>query len=126
MEGLFVPIAFFAALAIIVSYFLWFRFRSRQETQQTIRSAIDKGHQLTPELVESLGQPRRPPARPSKDKDLRLALIWLAIAASFALFGLAMAGIAEEVWTVMLAVSAFPFMIGLAYLVMWRFTERAQ
>lgn len=122
MEAILVPIAFFVALTVIGSFFFWFLHRSRRDMQQTIRAAVEKGQELTPELVASLGSRRKP----SKDRDLRLALLWLAIAASFALFGAAMSAIAEEVLTVMLACAAFPGMIGLAYLVMWRFTERAQ
>ena len=120
MEGLFVPLGFFAALTVILAFFFLFRARNRREMQQTIRAAIEKGQELTPELVESLGKPETP----SKDKDLRLALIWLAIAAGLTLFGLGMGRFEEEVFSAMLAISAFPFMIGVAYLIMWRFTER--
>ncbi|NIL94815.1 MAG: hypothetical protein GTO71_10370 [Woeseiaceae bacterium] len=124
MEGLWVPIAMFASLTVILSFFFWFRYRGRREMQQTIRSAIEKGQELTPELVESLGKP----ARPSKDKDLRYALVWLAIAIGFSAMGGAIgaAEAEEEVFLLMSGVAAFPFMLGLAYLIMWKFTERSQ
>ena len=122
MEGLWVPIAMFAALTVIISLFFWFRFRARSEMQQTIRSAIDKGQELTPELVESLGKPQKP----MKDKDLRLSLIWLAIGSGILLFGAAMGSIEEEVLPIMAGISGLPFMIGLAYLILWRVTEREQ
>ena len=122
MEGLWVPIAMFAALTVIISLFFWFRFRARSEMQQTIRSAIDKGQELTPELVESLGKPQKP----MKDKDLRLSLIWLAIGSGILLFGAAMGSIEEEVLSIMAGISGLPFMIGLAYLILWRVTEREQ
>ena len=124
MEGVWVPIAMFAALAIILSFFFWFRYRARSEMQQTIRAAIDKGQELTPELVESLGKP----ATPSKDKDLRYSLIWFALAISFSVFGAAIgaADADEEVFLIMSGIAAFPFMLGLAYLIMWKFTERSQ
>ncbi len=117
-----VPIVMFLGLTVIVSLFFWFRFRGRSEMQQTIRSAIDKGQELTPELVESLGSPQKS----SKDRDLRLALIWLAIGLGIALFGFAMSTVEEEVFMIMLGISAFPFMIGLAYTIMWRVSEREQ
>ncbi len=123
-EGLWVPIAIFTAMTIIISLFFWFRYRARSEMQQTIRSAIDKGQELTPELVESLGKPQQP----SKDKDLRLSLIWFAVAFGISLFGAAI-GAAEEdepVFFIMSGIAALPFMIGLAYLIMWKFTERTQ
>jgi hypothetical protein len=113
----------FASLTAIISFFFWFRYRSRSEMQQTIRAAIDKGQELTPELVESLGQQQKP----SKDKDLRYALVWFAVAIGFAGLG-TMIGTAEdeaEVILIMSGVAAFPFMMGVAYLIMWKFTERA-
>ena len=114
----------FASLAVILCCFFWFRYRNRSEMQQTIRSAIEKGQELTPELIESLGAPQKP----TKDKDLRYALIWIAAAIGFGAMG---AGIGaadgeEEVFLIMSGVAAFPLMIGLAYLVMWKFTERSQ
>ena len=122
MEGILVPIAMFAATTIIISFFFWFRYRARSEMQQTIRSAIDKGQELTPELVESLGKPQQP----SKDKDLRLSLIWFAIAFGISLFGAAIGAVEteEDVFLIMTGIAAMPFMIGTAYMIMWRFTER--
>lgn len=124
MEGLWVPISLFAALTIVISFFFWFRYRSRSEMQLTIRSAIDKGQELTPELVESLGKPQRP----SKDKDLRLSLIWFAVAFGISLFGAAIgaADAEEEVFLIMSGIAALPLMLGLAYLIMWKFTERTK
>ena len=50
--------------------------------QQTIRIALDKGHELTPEIVERLGRPA-----PSEFRDLRLGVIWIAVAVGLASFG---------------------------------------
>lgn len=124
MEGVWVPIALFAGLTVIFTCFFWFRYRARGEMQQTIRAAIERGQELTPDLVESLGKP----PRPSKDQDLRYALIWLAIAIGFSTMGAAIgaAEAEEEVFLIMSGVAAFPFMIGLAYLIMWKFTEPSQ
>jgi hypothetical protein len=123
-EGLWVPIAMFAAMTIIISLFFWFRFRARSEMQNTIRAAIEKGQELTPELVESLGKPQQP----SKDKDLRLSLIWFAVAFGIAAFGSAVgaAEAEEEVFLIMSGIAAMPLLIGIAYLIMWKFTERTQ
>lgn len=123
MEETWVPIAMFASLAVILVFFFWFRYRSRSEMQQTIRTAIDKGQELTPDLIESLGAPQKQ----SKDRDLRYSLIWFAVAVGFAVMGGAI-GSAEsepEVFLIMSGVAAFPFMMGIAYLIMWKFTERS-
>ena len=114
----------FGAMTVIFSFFFWFRARARGEMQQTIRSAIDKGQELTPELIESLGAPQKA----SKDKDLRYSLVWFAIAIGFSALGGAIGSAEgeEEVFLIMSGVAAFPLMMGLAYLVMWKFTERSQ
>ena len=122
MEAILVPISMFAGLTLIISLFFWFRFRARSEMQQTIRSAIDKGQELSPELVESLGTSQKR----SKYQDLRNGMIWLAVGVGTALFGVAMGQVEEEVMAIMAGISAMPFMIGIAYVIMWRVTERGQ
>ena len=112
----------FIGLTVIISLFFWFRFRARKEMQQTIRTAIDKGQELTPDLVESLGTSQKR----SKHQDLRNGMIWLAVGAGIALFGVAMGQIEQEVMPIMAGISALPFMIGIAYVIMWRVTERGK
>jgi hypothetical protein len=114
----------FAGLTVIISLFFWFRFRARSEMQQTIRSAIDKGQELSPELVESLGTSQKR----SKYQDLRNGMIWIAVGAGIALFGIAIGQVEdeEEVMAIMAGISAMPFMIGIAYVIMWRVTERGK
>jgi hypothetical protein len=119
---IFVPITLFITMTVTFCMFFWFRYRARVDLQQTLRAAIEKGHEVTPELVASLGSS----AQRSRHRDLRLAIIWIAIAAGLTLFGAGMSPIEEEVFSVMLAISAFPLMMGLAYLIMWRFAGDEQ
>ena len=122
MEALWVPIAMFTGLTIMISLFFWFRFRARSEMQRTIRKAIEKGQELSPDLVESLGSSQKP----AKHSDLRRGLIWIGSAFGIALFGFSMSFVEDEVFPIMSGIAAFPFMIGLAYMIMWRYTEREQ
>ena len=87
--------------------------------QETFRMALDKGQELTPEIIDRLGQPK-----PSKDKDLRLGVIWLAVAVGLALCGIAVPDDSGEALRGILAGAAFPFAIGIAYLLLHRFTDR--
>lgn len=112
-----VPITLFVGMTVVFCLFFWFRYRMRNDLQQTIRTAIDRGQELTPEIVDRLGQPAR-----NKNSDLRVALVWLAIAAGIALIGLAAPDPTGHAVRGTLAGSALPFCIGLAYLIMWRFT----
>ena len=119
VEGILVPIAMFASVTVVLCLFFWFRHRNRADMQQTIRLALDRGQELSPELIDRLGHPT-----PRKDRDLRLALIWLALAAGVSLCGLAVPDPSGYALRGCLAGAAFPFAIGVAYLLIWRFVGR--
>jgi len=121
VAGEFVPITMFIGLTIIISLFFWFKYRGRSEMQATIRSAIERGQELSPEIIDRLGHPRR-----QKDQDLRLALIWLAIAAGLALCGFFVPDPTGNAFRGTLSGAAFPFCIGVAYVIMWRFAGKEQ
>ena len=116
---IFIPIVMFAGLTVVLSLFVWFRFRIRNDAQATIRTAIEKGHELTPEVIDRLGHPR-----PHKDRDLRVSLIFFALAIALSLFGIALPVDEEHAQRVFMGIAAFPFSLGVAFLIMWRFTER--
>ena len=102
MAEVMIPISMLIGLTVVLCLFFWFRYRTRNDMQATIRTAIDKGQELSPEIIDRLGTPK-----PPKDRDLRLSVLWIAIALG----------------TGGLGIAAFPFFIGLAYLIMWRFGE---
>ncbi len=112
-----IPIAMFIMIALIFFIVLYFRQRSRADMQQTIRLALERGTELTPELINKLGAP----AEPSKNRDLRLGLIWMSLAVGLALCGLAVPDPSGYALKGCLAGAAFPFAIGAAYLIMWRY-----
>ena len=118
MEMELVPIVMFAGLTIIFCVLFWFRYRARAEMQQTFRAALDKGQELTPEIIDRLGHPKA-----VKDKDLRLGVIWLAIAVGLVAFGF---GIPDEddVARIFAGIAAFPFAIGVAYMILHKYTDK--
>lgn len=116
-----IPIALFTAIALIFFIVMYFRHRGRADMQQTIRLALERGTELTPEIINRLGAP----AEPSKNRDLRLGLIWLALAVGTALFGLAVPDPSDHAKMALLGISGFPFAIGLAYMIMWRYGTRS-
>ena len=119
MHGEWIPIIGTLALMVVLGLFFWFRHKTRSEMQATIRTALDKGHELTPEIIDRLGTPK-----PPKDKDLRTALIWLALAVSTAAFGFGIPDDDEEVTQIFLGFAAFPLSLGIAYLTMWFYSGR--
>jgi len=116
-----VPVVMFVGLTIGMFSLLWFRFRARSEMQQTIRLALDKGHELTPEIIDRLGHPKA-----SKYRDLRLGVIWLSLAVGLALVGVAVPDDSGDALRGCLAGAAFPVAIGLAYLLLYRITGKGE
>ena len=107
-----IPIVMFVSVAAVLIALFWFRWRARDGMQQTIRMALDKGHELTPEIIDRLGHPKA-----GKYKDLRLGIIWLAIALGLALTAFAVGSFAAEAFHGTIASAALPFAIGIGYLV---------
>ena len=121
MEEAWIGMAAVVGPTILIGLFFWFRYKSRSDLQQTIRLALDKGNELSPELIDRLGHPAPAKKAPAKNKDLRLGIMWLAVALAFAIFGQAIP--AEEANAILLGIAAFPLFIGLAYLLIARFAS---
>lgn len=112
-----IPIVMFISVAVVLIAVFWFRYRARMELQRTVRNAMDRGVELSPELVERLGASPQPRA-----KDLRLGVIWMSFAVALVLCGFAIPN--SEALRGTLAGAAFPFSIGSAYLLLWFVVSR--
>ena len=115
-EEVLIPIFMFLSTAFVFFSWFYFRHRSRMETQQTIRMALEKGSELSPEFMKQLGEPPQP-----KDRDLRRGLIWFAISIGLVLIGFAVGMQDPDALSGLLAGAALPFTIGSAYMIMFRF-----
>lgn len=114
-----IPIVMFLGLTIVFVALFWFRYRARRDMQETFRTALEKGQELTPEIIDRLGSPKA-----SKDQDLRLGVIWLSLAVGLVLIGFAVPD--KDALRGLLAGAALPFAIGMAYLFLNKFTDRGQ
>ena len=114
ISEIWIPIVMFIATGAVLSFWLYFRFRSRREVQQTVRTAIEKGQELSPDLLDRLGQPRA-----SGNIDLRRGVIAIAIGLGLAVIGFAVGH--EQAVRPLVAAGALPFLVGVAYLALWRF-----
>jgi hypothetical protein len=86
--------------------------KNRSDYQATVRTAIERGVPLTPETLKALGAPQR-----TRFADIRLGLIWVAVALACAVFGWAVNDASEgEAMRVFLGFAAFPGFIGIALL----------
>nr|WP_255775279.1 DUF6249 domain-containing protein [Microbulbifer sediminum] len=97
-----------------------FHAKKNLEIQNTLRLALEKGVELTPDLIERLGANKKPHPL----KDLRRAIVWIAVAAGIAAFGIFVPDPSNQAMYALLAVATLPFAIGLGYLGMHLFSRQ--
>jgi hypothetical protein len=119
VSGEMIPITMFIGLTIVLCLFFWFRSKSRGDVQATIRTAMEKGQELTPEVIDRLGHPK-----PAKHKDLRVALIWIALALAMGVIGATVPDRGHDAGLAFVGAAALPLFLGIAYLIMWRVAGR--
>lgn len=112
----------FSAITAIVFGPSYLKSREKREIQETVRHAIDKGQALPPELIDAMTRDVASKL-PSRTRDLRRGVIWLAVGIGVAAFGfLSELGWddhdMEMVGSGMLGVAAIPATIGLAFIVL--------
>lgn len=117
--ALLVPFGFFLLVGTALWMVLHFRNKRSLEVQQTLRIALEKGMQLSPELIDQMGASNKPHPL----KDVRRGIVWIAVAAGTALFGYCIPDPSNQAFAAILAIAALPLAIGLAYLAMHRFTR---
>ena len=117
-----VPVALFAMIAAIVLVPTWFKSRERHDLQETVRHALDKGQELPAELVETIARStRKPPA--TAHTDLRIGVIWLAIGAGIATFGILTGYEDSDALRPLLGLASIPGFLGLAFIVLSFFNK---
>jgi hypothetical protein len=109
-----IPLSMFIGLSVVLSLWVWFRYRAKRDLQETIRTAIEKGEGLSPELIENLVNPPVSPQR-----DLRRGVISVVVAIAIALFALFLNE--GDAFGPLMGVAMFPLSIGAGFLLMHRF-----
>lgn len=112
MHEEYIPIVMFVVIGAVLGLFYFFRYRTRAEMQRTVRIALERGHDLSPELIDRLGEPRK-----SAITDMRRGAVAVGLALGLALFGFALGE--EDALRPLLATSMLPLFVGLAYLVLY-------
>lgn len=114
-----VPISFLLGVALVISLQLFFSHRNRIETQRTIRAALEKGQQLSPEVLKEIGDASRSPLA-----DLRRGVIAIAIGLGIMALGFFGVDLSDEELVsggTVIGIGFLPLLIGIAYLALWRF-----
>ena len=118
----FIPIAVFLMIGAIVIVPNWLKSKERKEMQATLRSAIDKGQPLPPEVIDALSKENiKAPATAARD--LRVGVILLAISLGIALFGYMVSFAEMDAFYPIAGSAAVPGMIGLAFIILSFFNK---
>ena len=111
-----IPIAFFAMIAAIVIVPGWLKSQERSDMQNTLRSAIDKGQPMPPEVIDALTKNVK--VAPSSISDLRTGIIWVGVGLGLGAFGYITSYEWDEGFHVMGGIGAIPAIIGLTFIVL--------
>ncbi len=118
MEGILVPIAFFAMIAAIFIAPRYFKSQERQKMADTLRAAIERGEPLPTEVIDAMSSTARSNGGlpPSPQRDLRTGIIWLAVGAGFATLGFIGSFEEPDMLYPMLGIATLPLFIGAAFI----------
>jgi hypothetical protein len=132
MTPILIVFTIFAAITAIILGPGYFKSRERRELQATVRAAIDKGQPLPPEVIEAMGKEATKNV-PSRTRDIRRGIIWLAVGIGIAAFGLVgdMGWGGSDDWGNarahigggLLGLACIPATIGLAFIVLSFFNK---
>ncbi len=112
-ESFLVPGIVFASLTAISYLILYFSFRKRRETLDTVRVAIQSGQTLPASFLEALESK----SKPTPDSDLRKAVLLIAVGLSGMVV---LASLAEEEASRAWSIGLVPTLLGVGYLFLWR------
>jgi ABC-type Na+ efflux pump permease subunit len=119
-----VPVVLFGSVVGVVWLIMFYGQKRRAEAFQTLRLAIEKGQEITPEAMAAMARMSPP------NRDMRLGIIFISIALAFASMGLII-GTGEgsdmhEAIRPLLGIAVFPLFLGLAFLGLHFFANDAK
>ncbi|MEM9939605.1 MAG: DUF6249 domain-containing protein [Pseudomonadota bacterium] len=116
MDETLIPIFLFASIVAVIWLFSHYNYKKRATAHETLRLAVDKGQELSPELVERMSFFNDP-----VKSDLRRGVLLVGFGLAIISLGLLIPTDEPEAFRGMLGVSSFPIILGFAYLGLWRF-----
>lgn len=122
----FIPIfAIFAVFGTITAIIVgptFLKYREKRDIQETVRHAVDKGQELPSELIDAMTKDVQK-TLPSRIKDVRRGIIWLAVGIGIAAFGV-VSDLGGDDWSNngldsgLLGIACIPTVIGIAFIVL--------
>lgn len=117
-----IPLAPFIMVIAIVVIPSWLKSRERREMQATLRSAIEKGQPLPPDVIDSLTrQEIKTPATAAKD--IRTGVVLIAVSLGIAILGYCIGMMNRDAYYPIVGAAAIPGMIGLAFVILSFFNK---
>ncbi|MEL6859412.1 MAG: DUF6249 domain-containing protein [Pseudomonadota bacterium] len=118
MAEILVPIFLFAAIVAIIWLFSHYSYKKRNTAHETLRLAVDKGQEISPELIERMSYLNDP-----VKSDLRRGILLIAFGVAFMILGSIMPHDEPEAIRGVIGIASFPVVLGVAYLGLWRFSH---
>jgi hypothetical protein len=113
MGGEMIPIVLFIVIgSAVLGYFYW-NHKNRLSIMDTVQKAIDKGGDLTPELLTQLGAAGNP-----RFRDMRRGIVFLSLGVAGLLCSMFFPD--PDVVNGIRAGSVFPLMLGVGFLIVWK------
>lgn len=120
----FIPIfAIFAVFGTITAIIVgptFLKYREKRDMQETVRAAIAKGQDLPPEIVDAMTKDVQKNL-PSRTRDIRRGIIWLAVGVGLGAFGVVNDWGGND-WNggdlELLGLACIPVTIGIAFIIL--------
>ena len=111
-----IPITLFAVIGIVVIGYFYWNHKNRASIMKTVQKAIDRGGDLTPELLTQLGATGNPRIR-----DMRRGIVFLSLGVAGLLCSMFFPD--PDVVNGIRAGSVFPLMLGIGFLIVWKLNK---
>lgn len=108
-----IPLLLMVLVAGIIFTYMNNSHKIKLKTHEILEKSIDKGYEMTPEILKGLNQTKSP-----RMLDLRRGIIILGIALATFIFGWIVPN--GEASTVFKAMSLFPGFIGAGFILVWK------
>ena len=126
-DDILVPLIIFGSITAIILMPVYWRAALRRRVLETIQSMAASGSHMSPELIGTvMAPPSRPQLLPSRQRDMRMGYILIAVAVGIVLIGIAGYTIAVAahmqeavgVGAGIAALAAIPGCVGVAFLLL--------
>lgn len=115
-EDILVPGIVFTSFAVMAFLLAYYSYRKRRDVIETVQAAIKSGQALPDSFIEALENKKKP----TRETDLRKAVLLLALGLSAIIILLCVAP-AEQKGTAALGI--LPTLLGCAYLLLWKTSQ---